>query len=275
MKRRVCIAQINYRSQNIHKHVERIKELIWQKRSADLIVFPELILHGHPSVEKPEGFLFRKMKIVYGSISADLHRFIKSIGAKVIIGEIKRRGDALYNVATYVDREVTASYTKTHVHWTENFVPGKRLVLFNTALGKTGINICFDAAFPEVWRVLALRGACVCVNVSAVPRSFDVKYMWRRMRGAALNNEVFVIYANRPGDHFAGHSAIFNPQGDLVASASLGEAVLETEIDLAEVGRWRHREPLFPHRRALLYREIVKQSQREPDLPVVVRQSGK
>ncbi|NIT00542.1 MAG: hypothetical protein GTO09_00195, partial [Candidatus Latescibacteria bacterium] len=63
-----------------------------------------------------------------------------------------------------MDSEKKESYVKTHVHWTENFVPGKRLKVFSTPVGKIGISICFDAAFPEVWRVLALRGARILVN---------------------------------------------------------------------------------------------------------------
>ena len=118
-KGKICIAQINYNSKNIQKHVERIKNIIRDYKSYDLIVFPELILHGHPSFEKPEGFLYRKMRVMYSAISKDLYQFVKALNARVIIGELKRWGERYYNVATYIDKYVTQSYTKTHVHWTE------------------------------------------------------------------------------------------------------------------------------------------------------------
>jgi predicted amidohydrolase len=137
-------------------------------------------------------------------------------------------------------------------------VPGKELKVFDSPFGKIGINICFDSAFSEVWRVLALRGAPLIVNVSAVPKTFPVDYMWRRFRGAALFNQVFVVYANRPGNHFSGHSAVFNPQGDILVSAGPKEAVIEAVIDLSAVDRWRDEERVYPSRRPLLYREIVK-----------------
>lgn len=254
---RVCIAQINYNSGNIQGHVERIKGIIETYRKDALIVFPELILHGHPSFERPEGLLYRKMKVVYGYLSEDLYRFVKKLDARVIIGESRRKGDGYYNAATYIDGRGPQSYLKTHVHWTESFVPGNTLKVFETPLGKVGINICFDAAFSEVWRTLALRGAEMIVNISAVPRAFAVDTMWRRMTGAAIFNQVFVVYANRPGPYFAGHSALFDPRGEIIASAGQEESIFESDIRLEEVRAWRAEEQVFQNRRPMLYREIV------------------
>jgi predicted amidohydrolase len=265
---KVCVVQMNYRIDNIQRHVQRIKNTIHNYRSYDLIVFPELILHGHPSYEKPEGLLYRKMKVVYKSISQELYRHVKEVRARVIIGESKRWGERYYNMATYVDKDSTQSYTKTHVHWTENFVPGRKLMVFESPMGKIGITICFDAAFSEVWRVLALKGAELIVNISAVPETFPVEYVWRRMRGAAIFNQVFVIYANRPGKFFAGHSAIFDPRGDVVVSAGYDEAILEADIQMEDLRRWRYEEAIYTNRRPLLYRDIGR---RQTEFPPPLR----
>jgi predicted amidohydrolase len=252
----ICIAQINYCSRHIQTHVGRIKKIIARHRHADLLVFPELILHGHPSFEKPEGFLYRRMQVVYRTISDDLYQYVRQQDARVIIGEIKRWGPRFYNLATYIDRHGVQHYTKTHVHWTERFVPGRELKVFESPLGKIGINICFDAAFSEVWRVLALKGAEIIVNISAVPRDFPVDYMWCRLKGAALNNQVYCVYANRPGPVFSGYSAVFSPQGEVLASTAQDAAVFSVDIDPGAVSRWRAEEQIFPHRRPLLYRDI-------------------
>jgi len=263
---KICIAQMNYDSNHIDAHVEKIKGIIATYRNYDLIVFPELILHGHPSFEKPEGFLYRKMRVVYRSVSEKIYTFIKENGASVIIGELKRWGDRYYNVATYVDPYMTDSYSKTHVHWTENFTPGKQLKVFDTNKGKIGISICYDAAFSEVWRTLALKGADFVVNISAVPHYFPVDIVWRRLAGAAVFNQVFVIYANRPGEYFSGHSAIFDPKGEIVRYAGRNPSVLDAEIDLDQTSRWREEEPIFPNRRPVLYREISNRHRNEtPD----------
>jgi N-carbamoylputrescine amidase len=142
-------------------------------------------------------------------------------------------------------------------------VPGRELKIFDTPVGKIGITICFDGAFSEVWRVLALKGADVVVNISAVPKEFPVRYMWRRLSGAAIFNEVYVIYANRPGPVFSGHSAVFDPRGETITKAGRKETILEADIDLTEVDRWQEQEPIFPYRRPLLYREIVNRHRAE------------
>jgi predicted amidohydrolase len=263
---KVCIVQINYNSQDIQRHVSRIKNIIRNYKSYELIVFPELILHGHPSFEKPEGFLYRKMKVMYSAISRDLYQFVRNEKARVIIGEVKRWGERYFNLATYIDKNGTQSYTKTHVHWTENFVPGRKLQLFDAPYGRIGINICFDAAFSEVWRVLALKGANIIVNISAVPKTFPVDYMWRRFMGAAIYNQVFVIYANRPGPFFSGHSAVFDPMGETVVKAGSRETILEANIDIGKVHTWRNEEQIYTNRRPLLYREIVNRHKQEPEV---------
>ena len=138
------------------------------------------------------------------SISRDFYELVKTLDARVIIGELKRWGERYYNLVTYVDRQGVPSYTKTHVHWTENFVPGKELKTYGSPCGKIGISICLDAAFSKVWRVLSLKGADLIVNISAVPKAFPVEYMWRRFAGAATDVQVFVVYANRPDGFFQG-----------------------------------------------------------------------
>jgi predicted amidohydrolase len=270
MKAKICVAQVNFLKGEIVQHVDRIKEIIYQNKSADLIVFPELILHGHPSIELPEGLLYRRLKQFYSTIqdkSADLYRFIKSVDARVVIGELQGEPGLFYNAATYVDKKSVQTYRKTHVHWTENFIPGNRLKVFKTPLGPVGVTICFDAAFSEIWRVLALRGAKIIVNISAVPKTFRVDYIWRRLMGAAINNQVVVIYANRPGDFFSGFSAVFDPRGDVLVNAHEDEEILYAEVDLDDIDRWREEEMIYPNRRALLYRDILKKGRTHDNKP--------
>jgi predicted amidohydrolase len=261
MTAQITLAQINFLKGDPLRHIERIRDTITRYKSSDLIVFPELILHGHPSLEAPEGMLYRKMKKFYAAIhdeSADLYRYVKEAGARVILGELKGKPGSFSNVATYIDRDSIQHYVKTHVHWTEHFTPGRELKPFQTPLGPVGITICFDAAFSEAWRVLALKGAKIIVNISAVPRTFSAEYMWRRCAGAAICNQVFVVYANRPGGYFGGCSAIFGPKGDVIASVKEDETVLQARIDLDEVDRWREEEQIYQNRRPLLYRDISR-----------------
>lgn len=266
MKRTICIAQIGFR-RDVGRHIRVIKRIIDENLSADLIVFPELILHGHPSAEHPEGLLDRKVRKFYRSIaddSEDLYAFVKARGASVIVGELKGGPWSYRNVATYIDRERIVHYAKTHVHWTENFVPGREFKVFDSSIGVLGMLICYDGAFMEPWRILALRGARVIINIAATPRSFPGRYVRRRLQGAAISNQLFVVYANRPGRHFSGQSSVIDPRGEIIVEAGEDECVLVCEVDLDEVERWRTEEPILLDRRPLLYREISSEHGKSP-----------
>ena len=261
---KITLAQINFAPEDVEGHLDRLMEIISRERASDLIVFPELILHGHPSEVKPEGFLYRQVKCHLHDASQRIYRHVKQCGARVVLGELRREGDAYRNLATYADANGTKSYAKTHVHWTESFRPGGRLKVFSTPLGRLGLNICYDSAFSEVWRVLALDGARLVVNISAVPAHFPVPYMRRRMRGAAAFNQYFVVYVNRPGPVFAGGSAVYDPHGDELLALGGGEEVTSLEIDLEQAERWREEELLFPNRRPLLYRRVASRNKAVP-----------
>lgn len=261
---KITLAQINFLPEDVQAHLDHLKEIISRERHSDLIVFPELILHGHPSDVKPEGFLYRQVKCHISDASRQIFDHVKKCGARVVLGELKRQGDNYHNLASYVDQRGARSYAKTHVHWTEGFLPGGRLKVFSTPLGRLGLNICYDAGFSEVWRVLALNGARLVVNISAVPAHFPVPYMRRRMQGAAVFNQYFVVYVNRPGPVFAGGSAVYGPHGEELLALGGGEEVVSVEIDLDMVESWREEEIIFPNRRPLLYRRVAGSNKEVP-----------
>ena len=256
----VTLAQINFAPGDVQGHLERIKEIITRQAHSDLIVFPELILHGHPSDVKPEGYLYRQVKLHLAQASGAIYRHVKKCRARVVLGQLQRQGDLYLNLATYVDQHGPQSYAKTHVHWTENFSPGGKLKVLATPLGPLGLNICYDSAFSEVWRVLALGGARLVVNISAVPAHFPVPYMRRRMQGAAAFNQYHVIYVNRPGPFFSGGSAVYDPRGEEIAALGGGEEVREVELEPYAVDEWREQEVIFPNRRPHLYRRVANRN---------------
>ncbi len=264
LKKSITLAQIG-RYRDPARHLNHIKKIIQEYKDSDLIVFPELILHGHPSLERPEGLLYRQMKLFYRNMakqSDDLYRFIKEIDAKVILGELRGKPGAFYNTATYIDKKNIFHYNKTHIHWTENFMPGKKLDVIDTPAGKIGICICFDGAFSEVWRVLALKGAEIVVNISATPKSFRHEYIQRRLQGAAILNQFFVVYVNRPDRIFSGHSMVIDPRGEIIVDLGSRSRVMTVTLDLKEVRKWRKIESIYPNRRPQLYREIVNKKGR-------------
>ena len=257
---KITLAQINFQPRDVEGHLDRMMDIISRKADSDLIVFPELILQGHPSDLRPEGYLYRQVKVHIDQASRLIYDHVRRCDARVVLGELKREGDLFRNLATYVDKSGAKSYAKTHVHWTENFRPGTRLKVFRTPLGPLGLSICYDSAFSEVWRVLALNGARMVVNISAVPGRFPVPYMQRRMQGAAIFNQYHVVYVNRPGPFFSGGSAVYDPHGDELAVLGGGDEVRDVILDPGAVDQWRREEVLFDNRRPLLYRRVTSRA---------------
>jgi len=119
--------------------------------------------------------------------------------------------------------------------------------VYETALGRIGIVICFDRHFPESIRACVLKGADLILiptaNTRAEPREL---FEWE-LRVAAMQNNVFIACCNRVGaEHameFYGESIVIDPNGDIVAKAGEDETLLIAEIDLSMVGLVRKQRP--------------------------------
>jgi beta-ureidopropionase len=121
--------------------------------------------------------------------------------------------------------------------------------VFDTAVGKVGVYICYDRHFPEGWRALALSGAEIVFNPSATSRGLS-GYLWKlEQPAAAVANEYFIGAINRVGveeygdDDFYGTSYFVDPEGKFVgdvASDTDPELVVrDLDMDLIKVVRDR------------------------------------
>jgi N-carbamoylputrescine amidase len=267
LSRRLVLAQIDIEAGRIDENLAKLQDVALAHRHADLVVFPELVLQGHlfAADRKASLDLLHEHPAEPRTLARTMHEFALDNDIRILYGELDVEGDKLYNFATYVGSGRIQRYAKTHVHWSEHFEAGGELRAFDTATDRIGVLICFDAAFPEAARVLALQGARVIACIAAVPRSFPTAIMHHRMRSIAVMNQVFSVYVNRAGADFGGGSAVFSPLGETVAELGEGEEVRECTIELAELFRWRSDEPALVHRRPELYGPIVH----TPELPAV------
>ncbi len=133
---------------------------------------------------------------------------------------------------------------------------GSELALADTPWGRTGLAICYDLRFPELFRKYALDGA----RLAFLPAEWPSKRAahWRTLiRARAIENQMFVVACNRvgesKGEHFGGESALINPWGETVVEGGAEEALLTAEIDLAVVDEVRARVPVFKDRRPDVY----------------------
>jgi predicted amidohydrolase len=155
--------------------------------------------------------------------------------------------ERLANTSVHIDPrgEIRAAYRKLHMFdvevegraYCESAVttPGEEIVLSATAEGVgLGLSICYDLRFPELYRILALRGA----RVFALPAAFTLpttRDHWDTLvRARAIENQAFVIAANQVGAHPGGHrsggrSMIVDPWGVVLAEAADGEGRIAVE----------------------------------------------
>src|SRR6188508_374175 len=165
----------------------------------------------------------------------------------------------LYNTAAVIDADGTylGKYRKNHIPQVKGFWekfyfrPGNLgYPVFDTAVGRVGVYICYDRHFPEGWRALGLNGAELVFNPSATSRGLSA-YLWQLEQPAsAVANEYFIGAINRVGiedlgdNDFYGQSYFVDPEGKLVgAAADTHESELvvrDLDMDLlAEVrNRW-------------------------------------
>ena len=179
----------------------------------------------------------------------------------------------LYNTAAVIDADGTylGKYRKTHIphlpgFWEKfYFRPGNLgYPVFDTAVGRIGVYICYDRHFPEGWRELGLAGAKIVFNPSATTRGHS-KYLWElEQPAAAVANEYFVGAVNRVGSEdledtdYYGSSYFASPRGQIIggAASDTSDEVVVRDLDLDLIEEVRHHWAFYRDRRPEVYQRI-------------------
>jgi N-carbamoylputrescine amidase len=188
--------------------------------------------------------------------------------------EMEQEG-VLYNTAAVIDADGTylGKYRKTHIpqvsgFWEKfYFRPGNLgYPIFDTAVGRIGVYICYDRHFPEGWRALGLAGAKIVFNPSATSRGLSA-YLWQLEQPAsAVANEYFVGAINRVGveelgtNDFYGQSYFVSPRGQFVgevASTTDAELVVR-DLDMDELKEVREQWAFYRDRRPDMYEPLTE-----------------
>jgi predicted amidohydrolase len=168
----------------------------------------------------------------------------------------------LYDSAVLINRHghICGRYRKSHLYPTEHrfFRPGDTLPVFELDGLRVGLAICFEAAFPPIFSTLALQGAQVVFNPSAVPVGYGYLQDLRTL-ARAQDNQLFVVAVNHAGDEgdvtYCGQSQVADPRGDILALASEDQpAAILAELDLRLIRDQRLQEPILRGFRPELYR---------------------
>ncbi|HZD57235.1 MAG TPA: carbon-nitrogen hydrolase family protein [Anaerolineales bacterium] len=227
---------------NIDKGVTWLKKAV-SEYEAELVVFPETVTTGYETDLSPED-LWDLVDEAPGRITNDIQSAAKELGVHVVWPSYRRgspRG-VVYNSSMLIgpDGEIIGIYDKTHPApwerrdgggWVE---VGTRADVFETELGNIGMIICYDGDFPELSRLLAVKGAEVIVRASALQRSYDIWYLTTAAR--AYDNHVYVVATNlvgpdARGNYGFGHSMIVNPIAWRLAQARGTEEIIAARLD--------------------------------------------
>lgn len=231
----------------------------------DILVLPEFFATGYQFVTSAEVSELSE-EVPGGETTRFLAELSRDAGMHIVAGLPERAGGKYYNSAVITGPSgVIGLYRKSHLFFEEKlfFTSGDTgFKVWDTAIGRIGIMICFDWFFPESMRTLAIAGA----EVIAHPSNLVLPYCPQAMPIRCLENKVFSITANRIGVEarkegkpltFIGRSLIASPEGSVLASAQEDQETLliaEISPELARDKSITSLNDLFGDRRPDLYR---------------------
>jgi predicted amidohydrolase len=235
---------------------------------ADLVALPELwSCHGLEEVYRGNA------ERVPGPTTEFLGDLARELGVYVLGGSILEGGpdsERLSNTSTFFDPsgEMTAVYRKIHLFdvrvsgkeylESANIAPGEEIVTAKAGAASLGLSVCYDVRFPELYRLLALRGA----EILAVPAAFTLqtgKDHWEvLLRARAIENQAFVLAPAQwgrkaDGRWTYGRSMVVDPWGTVLATCPDRDGYALATLDLDYLERFRTEFPALVNRRPHAY----------------------
>jgi len=256
----LALAQIDIQLGDRAANLARARTLMADaaRRHADLVVFPELWTTGYDLGRAAD----LAEPIPQGPTARQLAAWAQEFGLWIIGSFLEKAPGGVYNAAPFFgpQGEALPPYRKIHRfgpmdedRWLE---AGCRPGLFELPWGKTGVAICYDLRFPELFRRYAMAGAGLILLPSEWPHPRLAH--WRTLvQARAIENQCFVAAVNRVGrdrdNVFCGHSMLVDPRGEILTEGDEEEALLIESVDLALTEAVRARIPILDDRRPECY----------------------
>ena len=238
------------------------------KEKTDIVTLPEMFncpykASNFPVYAEPEG----------GESWQALSNLAKKYGVYLSAGSMPESDEKghIYNTAYVFDRTGVqiAKHRKMHLFdinveggqsfkESDTLTAGKQITVFETEFGKIGLCVCYDMRFPELARLMALKGAKVIIvpgafNMTTGPAHWEIMFRCR-----ALDNQVYTIGTSPARDMTSGyvswgHSIIVSPWGEVLRQLDEKEGCINYTFDLGYADRVRKELPLLLHRRTDIY----------------------
>ncbi len=265
---RVAVVQLNSTADK-DRNLEAAERLVRAAAAdgAELVALPEkwnLLAAG------PE--LFAGAEPLDGPTLTAARAWARELGIHLLAGSVSEQGPSgkAFNTSVLIDPEGNdlAAYRKIHMfdvdvdgiayRESDHEEPGEEIVVAPLPQASLGLSVCYDLRFPELYRILAVRGA----RIVAVPSAFTLatgRDHWEvLLRARAIEDQVFVLAPNQVGEappHFRsyGRSTIVDPWGVVLATAPDEECFVAADLDLAAQERVRESLPSLANRRPQAY----------------------
>jgi predicted amidohydrolase len=250
----VTLAQVTFQLHDKEGNLKRMREIV-RKTKGKIVIFPELNLTGY----LPRDDLFNQAETIVGPSIKAVQKLAKETKKDIVFGapmKDERVPGLVYN--SWYDK----MYLPTFGPFEERvfFALGREAVVAEGLHAKLGLMVCYDMFFPELAKLETLQGAQMLVNISAAPTT-SLPYFMKVIPGRAVENAIFVAYANLVGVHgslvFGGGSVLIGPRGEELAKAKdLEEDVVECPVDLDDLEVARRFRPTVRDTRTELVDEI-------------------
>ncbi len=272
---RAALLQTNWtgdKESMIQEHERQAREAA--KQGARVICFQELFYGPYFCQVQDAAFYDYAEAIPDGPTTKRFQSLAKELGMVMVLPMYEQeQPGVLYNTAALIDADGTylGKYRKTHIPQTQGFWekfyfrPGNLgFPVWDTAVGKVGIYICYDRHFPEGWRALGLNGAQMVFNPSATHRGLSA-YLWKlEQPAAAVANEYYIGAINRVGiedlgtNDFYGTSYFVDPEGKFVGECGdpHNPELVIRDLDLTLIKTVRDRWAFYRDRNPSQYGDI-------------------
>jgi omega-amidase len=214
----------------------------------DLVIFPEMTLTGFSMksnllAEKSddESFIF-------------FRKIAKKYSTQVMAGIIEKEGDKTFNSLIHLDKTGTLQKTYRKIHpFTSsgedlNYARGSQIIITDIDGWKTGLTICYDLRFAELYRFYAKERVALVVNIANWPYA-RIEHWRTLLKARAIENQCYIVGVNRvgndPKNSYPGFSSIYGPMGEEVFVLTGEEKIGIAEIHIEKVNEIRKKLPFL------------------------------
>ena len=250
------------KQENLKRSIDFIDEAA--RKNAHLVCFPEFQMAFSPSSQSAN-HLARIAETVKGNFVLTLATTAKKnrIGVVVTIYEKSNKPRQVYDTALIINERgaITSIYRKLHLYDALGFkestklMPGKSIVKPDkTPAGIAGLLICYDLRFPELSRLLTVKGADILIAPSAWVAGDMKEDHWQTMiKARAIENGSYIVAPDQVGNVYCGKSLVVDPFGVVLLDMGKREGMETVDIDKTRIQQVRRSLPLLKNRRTDIY----------------------